>query len=133
MWVLQLVFTIVQSNHFQKQFRELQQQLSGFLGVGVSRRRFGSGAVVILVTDEHGVVTRCRQMAGISVFARFREVSELIGKRLEECRVPAPTKPKQLALNMAIDKITQEQSRKQQERSADEQMDEAGRGSDVNI
>ncbi|WP_019120820.1 transcriptional regulator GutM [Brevibacillus massiliensis] len=113
LWVLQIGLTVVQSNHFKQQFHELRQQVSGFLGVGVSKKRFGTGAVVILVTDEHGQVTRCRQMAGVSVFARFREVSGLIGKSLEECRVAAPKGPKQIALNMAIDKIKQEQAKQQ--------------------
>lgn len=115
MWLLQIVLTIRQSNHYQRQLRELRQQLSGFLGVGVHKRKFGSGAVVILVTDDNGVVTRCKEMTGVTVFARFREVSERIGKSLDECRIAEPRTPKQFALNMAIDKIQEERLKKEQE------------------
>jgi glucitol operon activator protein len=111
MWMLQILFTVWQANHYRRQLHLMGKQESGYLGVGVHRRRFGPGAVVILVTDPEGRVTNCKMMAGMSVWARFRKVPELIGKRLEDCRVEMPKKAKHIALNMAIEKINEERAR----------------------
>lgn len=111
MWMCQILLALWQAKHFRRQLLRMGNQESGYLGVGVHRRRFGPGAVVILVTDAEGRVTNCKMMAGMSVLARFRKVPELIGKGLEECRVENPKKAKHLALNMAIDKIDEERAR----------------------
>lgn len=114
MWMCQILLALWQAKHFRRQLHLMGNQESGYLGVGVHRRRFGPGAVVILVTDTEGRVTNCKMMAGMSVMARFRKVPELIGKELEDCRVKNPKKAKHLALNMAIDKIDEERARREE-------------------
>ncbi|UFJ42357.1 transcriptional regulator GutM [Brevibacillus humidisoli] len=111
MWLLQVYFTLRQSKHYQQHFYEMQQQANGYMGVGVSKRRFGRGAVVMITTDQDGIVTRCKQMSGLTVFARFRERRELVGKPIEVCRIEHPRAADEIALNMAIEKV-EEQRRK---------------------
>lgn len=118
LWILQIVLTQLQSRHYYQQLREMQRQPSGFLGVGVNKRRFGTGAVVILVTDTEGVVTQCRRMSGVSVFSRFQPWQELIGQsidRLYERAMQAPKHPAQTAVRMAIEQIRSAQARQQQQ------------------
>lgn len=110
LWLLQILFTVWQSKHYRRQLQMMGNRESGYLGVGVHRRRLGPGAVVILVTDSEGRVTDGKMMAGMTVWARFRRIPELMGKRLEDCRVEAPTTAKHFALNMAIDKINEERA-----------------------
>ncbi len=95
----------------------MQRQPNGYLGVGVNKRRFGVGAVIILVTDVQGKVTKCRRMTGISVFSRFRPYEEPIGKELDDLYEQAAQQgklPVQTALRMAIDQIRAAQSKQQQ-------------------
>ncbi|MFS8515017.1 MAG: transcriptional regulator GutM [Planifilum fulgidum] len=110
LWLLQILFTVWQAKHYRRQLQMMGNRESGYLGVGVHRRRLGPGAVVILVTDSEGRVTDGKMMAGMTVWARFRRIPELMGKRLEDCRVKAPTTAKHFALNMAIDKINEERA-----------------------
>lgn len=108
LWVLQIVLTQLQSRHYYQQLREMQQQPNGYLGVGVNKRRFGVGAVVILTTDVHGIVTQCKRMSGISVFSRFREYADPIGKPIDslyETAKQQQKQPVQTALGMAIEQI----------------------------
>ncbi|QRG70233.1 transcriptional regulator GutM [Brevibacillus choshinensis] len=116
LWVLQVVFTQRQSRHYYQELREMQRQPNGYLGVGVNKRRFGVGAVIILVTDVQGKVTKCRRMTGISVFSRFGPYEEPIGKELDylyEQATQQAKHPVQTALRMAIDQIRAAQSKQQ--------------------
>jgi|GEM_PF-1957378 len=118
LWIMQIVLTQLQSRHYYQQLREMQQQPSGYLGVGVNKRRFGTGAVVILVTDTEGMVTQCRRMAGVSVFSRFQPWQELTGQsidRLYERALQATKHPTQTAVRMAIEQIRSAQARQQQQ------------------
>ncbi|MBO8162695.1 MAG: transcriptional regulator GutM [Brevibacillus sp.] len=112
MWLLQIYFTIRQSKHYQRQFYEMQQQSSGYMGVGVSKRRFGRGAVVMITTDPNGIITRAKQMSGLTVFARFREQNAMVGKPIEACRTDNPRTAEEQALNMAIEKVEAERKKR---------------------
>lgn len=112
-WVIQGTLALLQSRHYQRQLSKLQHQSSGYLGVGVRKNRWGAGAVVILVTDLSGVVTQCRKLAGVSVFARFRDVPSLVGVAIDDLNKDQPRNSWERALNMAIEKV--EEERKTQE------------------
>ncbi|GIO09927.1 hypothetical protein J31TS6_59550 [Brevibacillus reuszeri] len=118
LWILQVVFTQLQSRHYYRELREMQRQPSGYLGVGVNKRRFGVGAVIILVTDVQGNVTNCKRMSGISVFSRFRPYNDPIGKPIDSLYESASQHqkhPVQMALRMAIDQIWSAQAKQQQD------------------
>ncbi|WP_301172801.1 transcriptional regulator GutM [Brevibacillus nitrificans] len=117
LWILQLVLTQLQSRHYYQELRLMQQQPNGYLGVGVNKRRFGVGAVVILVTDPQGIVTQCKRMSGISVFSRFQKYGEPIGKSMDTLYDTASKQqkqPVQTALRMAIEQIRAAQAKQQQ-------------------
>lgn len=114
LWVLQVVFTQLQSRHYYQELREMQRQPNGYLGVGVNKRRFGVGAVIILVTDMQGTVTKCKRMSGISVFSRFRPYEDPIGREIDSLYEQASQHskhPVQTALRMAIEQIRAAQAR----------------------
>ncbi|MDF2678983.1 MAG: hypothetical protein K0R47_173 [Brevibacillus sp.] len=118
LWVLQVVLTQLQSRHYYQELREMQRQPNGYLGVGVNKRRFGVGAVIILVTDVQGNVTKCKRMSGISVFSRFRPYDGPIGKPIEslyEIASQHQKHPVQTALRMAIDQIRSAQAKQHQD------------------
>ncbi|WP_232695990.1 transcriptional regulator GutM [Brevibacillus daliensis] len=120
MWVCQLIFTLKQMKHFRLTMNEMRKQASGFLGVGVQKTRFSVGAVSMVTTDTDGIITQCKSMKGVTVFARLQPTPEKIGKHIDACFVITPTKPEDKALNMAIENIRSEQLRKQQIKQIDE-------------
>ncbi|RFB33351.1 transcriptional regulator [Brevibacillus sp. VP] len=105
MWLCQIYLTLRQMKHYRQSIHEMRQQSTGFLGVGVQKSRFSIGSVVILTTDQNGIITRCKRMTGVTVFATFKEIPELIGKQLEDCYPTTPVKAEEKALEIAIQQI----------------------------
>lgn len=118
LWVLQITLTLLQSRHYYHQLRIMQQQQqSGFLGVGVRKRWLGVGAVVILVTDNKGIVTQCKRMSGISVFSRFHPYPDLIGRSIDSLYEADPqhsSQSTQTAIRIAIEQIRSAQGKQLQ-------------------
>lgn len=85
LWCLQALGMWYQTSRYFGKIRELQNANSvGFLGAGHSRRRFGRGAVVIIVADPHLQIVRFSLMRGITVFAPFNEMTEYHGLAIAE-------------------------------------------------
>jgi len=83
-WVLQTVGAWMQWRHYQQSVagnRENWKQ--GYLGVGKSRRKFGFGAVAMVVVSQELRVKKVQVMTGMSIFARFKDVAEYEGMSLE--------------------------------------------------
>jgi glucitol operon activator protein len=83
-WFLQIIMTYFQSRHYQQTLKEMAAQGSGFLGVGVVKKRLGVGSVVILVTDTDYVVTNAQVLSGVTVFGRFQKADRFIGRQIDE-------------------------------------------------
>ena len=83
-WVLQTVGAWMQWRHYQQSVagnRENWKQ--GYLGVGKSRRKFGFGAVAMVVVSPDLRVRKVQVMTGMSIFARFKDVVAYEGIALE--------------------------------------------------
>ncbi|GIO26933.1 transcriptional regulator GutM [Ornithinibacillus bavariensis] len=81
-WGLQFLLTQLQVKQYQSQIKEFTKRKSGYLGTGYYKKRLGTGALVLLVCDEQLEIVEAKIMKGITVFARFRDKKELIGKSL---------------------------------------------------
>ncbi|CAN5905784.1 transcriptional regulator GutM [soil metagenome] len=87
LWLSQIVGTYFQMEHYRKVLGGIRQSGSeGFVGVGNAKVRLGKGVILILVVGENGVVTEALRMRGMTVFARFKEAPDLLGKKLDELR-----------------------------------------------
>ncbi|ALX49990.1 transcriptional regulator GutM [Lentibacillus amyloliquefaciens] len=108
-WGLQFLLTHFQVKHYQSEIKKLSKRDSGYLGTGYYKKRFGTGAIMLLVCDEDGWITDAKVMKGLTVFARFRNMQRLIGMKLENSKL-ADFLPKkeQIALTNAIDMIEKE-------------------------
>lgn len=83
-WVLQTAGAWIQWRHYQKSVagnRESWKQ--GYLGVGKSRRKFGFGAIAMIVVSHDLRVKKVQVMTGMSIFARFKDVVAYEGMELE--------------------------------------------------
>jgi len=113
-WVVQIIFTIVQNKHFSQTVRELTNKHSpGYLGIGVKKQRFGTGSVVILVSNLKGKIVEAKEMTGVTVFSRFRSMPNFIGKDVEQLATMSDTHHQAQAIRMAAEKILQEKEKKE--------------------
>jgi glucitol operon activator protein len=107
-WFLQIFLSFAQSKHYQQTVRMMSNQASGFLGVGVVKRRLGIGSVVILVTDLNYVVTGARELTGVTVFKRFKKADDFIGRSVNELEREGRTGSRYHAVKLAVEKIKEQ-------------------------
>ena len=87
LWLSQIAGTYFQMEHYRKVLGGIRQNGSeGFVGVGNAKARFGKGVILILVVGENGFVREALRMRGMTVFARFKDAPDLVGKRLDDLR-----------------------------------------------
>ena len=115
-WILQIVGTYFQMRHYREVLGYITREGGeGYVGVGNAKATFGKGVVLILVADENDVVRRALRMRGMTVFARFNDVPDLVGMSLEELRAEGREDPYDKSTMLAarraveqIDRIKQE-------------------------
>ncbi|MDQ1004434.1 glucitol operon activator protein [Neobacillus niacini] len=109
LWLIQLLMTMIQVKHYRQTIRDMSKRGSGYLGVGVQKRKFGLGTVLIIVTNLEGIIIDCRIMSGVTVFSRFRNC-----KRFTNCdifHILDQDIKYQAPLEMAIEKIKQQMNK----------------------
>lgn len=83
-WVLQSAGAWVQWRHYQQSVAGNRENWkNGYLGVGKSRRKFGFGAVAMVVVSPELRVKKLQVMKGMSIFARFKDVAAYEGMTLD--------------------------------------------------
>ncbi|SFP81218.1 DNA-binding transcriptional regulator of glucitol operon [Salibacterium halotolerans] len=114
-WALQFVLTHLQVKHYQGKIKEMTRKHQGYLGTGYFKKRFGNGAVMLVVCDEETNIKEAKVMQGLTVFARFKTVKKLIGMTLEETRdLDTLTVKESSALAGAADMIEKEINKKRE-------------------
>lgn len=110
MWLLQFWLTYRQTRDYNRVLAEMRGHQSGHLGVGIARTRFnlGRGTVVILVTDLTGQILDLREMTGFTVFTRFKERKDLVGKPASELANMNLNKTERQAVAQALAHINEE-------------------------
>lgn len=89
-WVVQSVGVVLQVRHYQDTFSRIRGRWSdGRLGTGAAPARFGKGVIVILVVSPSGVVRQVNAMQGRSVFATFRECTDIADISLDDLKARA--------------------------------------------
>jgi glucitol operon activator protein len=118
-WILQIVGTYFQMRHYREVLGRITREGGeGFVGVGNAKATFGKGVILILVADENDVVRRALRMRGMTIFARFNDVPDLVGMSLEGLRAEGREEPYDKSTLLAarraieqIDRIKQEKER----------------------
>lgn len=77
LWLLQIYVSTLQMKHYKTTVKDMSRRDSGYLGVGIGKKKLGSGMVIILVTNKEGIVEGCRVMSGVTVFIKLKNVSVL--------------------------------------------------------
>ncbi len=105
LWLLQLFMTRMQMKHYHQTVQEMSNRISGYLGVGVDRKRLGVGTILILVTDVEGTITDCRIMSGVTVFSKFKNCKRFKGLNILDLHLSSHKSKYQVSLRTAIEKI----------------------------
>lgn len=104
MWVLQFYLATRQMKHYHMTVQQMSHREGGYLGVGVEKKKLGSGTVVVLVTNEECLVAECRIMKSVTVFSKFKEYHGFTGKHISSMHDENWGNP----LEMAAEKIKQQ-------------------------
>lgn len=106
MWIIQVVLTYFQMKHYQKRMVALKRK--GRIGVGTTKGRITSGVIIILAVNPRGVIVDAEIMRGVSVFARFKKIKDLIGENIgKQIKTPETFKEKEVkSFEMALESIT---------------------------
>ena len=118
-WILQIVGTYFQMQHYRRVLGRITAEGDeGYVGVGNAKATFGKGVILILGSDEDGVIKEALRMRGMTILARFNEAPDLVGMSLEELRLPEREGPYEKATMLAarraveqIDRIKEEKAR----------------------
>ncbi len=105
LWLLQFLMTKKQLKHYHQTVKEMSNHSSGYLGIGVDKKRFGTGTVLIMVTDAKGTVVDCRIMSGVTVFAKFKKCKRFKNLDILDVNVSKYENKYHVSLKMAIEKI----------------------------
>lgn len=107
-WLVQFYFVYRQNKMINKEIRRLQTaHKQGHLGVGISRAKFnfGSGVLMMVVTDLDGIISEVSMIKGISNFAPFKDQPQYKGLSVSEAHQQMTSKKVKTAFENAIEKI----------------------------
>jgi len=102
-WVLQTAGAWMQWRHYQQSVAGNRENWkAGYLGVGKSRRRFGFGAVAMIVVAQDLRVKKVQVMTGMSIFARFKDVVGYEGMSLDALSTSLKSKQEKEQISKAL-------------------------------
>ena len=83
--VIQAVGTHLQVRKYRKSVSRLHKL--GNIGVGAKRGMLGGGNIVIIACKGDGIITGAEEMKGMTIFAGFKELPELIGRTIYDLKL----------------------------------------------
>lgn len=82
--ILQGGLTYFQIKDYRRKIRELNNM--GIIGIGTNKGKIGQGSIIILVSDNSGIVLACEEMRGRTVFSRFKKNNDYNGKSIYDLK-----------------------------------------------
>jgi len=83
--IIQAVGTHLQVRKYRKAVKKMHKL--GNLGVGAKRGRLGGGNIVIIACKSDGIITGAEEMKGMTIFAGFKELPELVGRTIYDLKL----------------------------------------------
>ncbi|WP_340852990.1 transcriptional regulator GutM [Ligilactobacillus salivarius] len=101
--LLKYYFSILNNKMYVREYNSLLEKFSsGFLGVGIYQSNFRVGQICLLIIDNNEKIIECKRIKGITVFAKFREVNDIIGMNAREVLVNNKSQAIKLAIENAL-------------------------------
>lgn len=79
-YLLQILFTVKQMNHFNKVYQELRNK--GKVAIGKRAGGIKAGTIVMFALDEDAKVIDARKMQGVTVLSKFISMPQFVGEDL---------------------------------------------------
>lgn len=108
LWLLNMAFTYWHVAHYQRTIASMTNRQSGFFGMGTTTSKWKAKQILLLGTDDDGVVEECKIISGFTIFARFRAKREITGYHISRIPAASFSKKFQQPLEQAICAITKE-------------------------
>lgn len=89
--VIQAIGTYVQVQQYKKAVRRLHKK--GNIGIGSKRSKLRNN-IVIIACDNKGTIVDSELMEGLTVFTKFKQIPELVGKNVFSLREEYENMPK---------------------------------------
>lgn len=115
-WSLQVYLAYQQNKTIIKEIQDIQRtHHSGHLGVGQRRSEFnfGSGVILIIVTNNDGLIVAARLLKGVSVFKRFKTMESILNFYVSQAYLKIEDKKIKEAFEEAINHINLERTNNQ--------------------
>ena len=113
MWFLQLYLSKRQTKNYLQNIREVKKHKSGHMGVGIVRAKLnlGPGIILIIATDIDGNIIEYRKMEGGTIFAKFKNCTQHLGKSSQIVLNEITKKKERKAFINALKLINDERSK----------------------
>lgn len=84
--VLQLIFSVHQLRKYDRFIQQLVEKynVKGYSLYSETAKKIFSTVVVVIVTDENNKVVEAYEYKGLTIFARFYLIDEIIGRKLNK-------------------------------------------------
>lgn len=113
MWFLQLYLSKKQTKNYLQNIREVKKHKYGHMGVGIVRAKLnlGPGIILIIATDLDGNIIEYRKMEGSTIFAKFKNCTQYLGKSTQMVLNEITKKKEKKAFIDALKLINDERSK----------------------
>ncbi len=83
--IMQVIGTHLQVKKYRKAVSKLHKL--GNLGVGAKRGKLGGGNIVIIACKADGKITGAEEMKGMTIFAGFKEIPDIVGRSIYDLKI----------------------------------------------
>ncbi|MGK4096903.1 transcriptional regulator GutM [Bacillus altitudinis] len=84
--IVQYGLSFIQIKYYRKSMDSLIDDYKGkqcyHLFSGMERRKFGPGAIALIIVDESYIIQKCHVLGGVSILSKFKELPSYEGKHV---------------------------------------------------
>jgi len=86
----------------------MQNNYTGYLGIGIGKVNFFRKVIVIIIVDKQGNIYECQYLYGWSVFTKFKQKKDLLNRNINQVINDMKNDKFYSAIKISISKITEQ-------------------------
>ncbi|MFO3666832.1 transcriptional regulator GutM [Anaerococcus kampingiae] len=111
-FILQVLLRWRQVKYYNDKVREIYHlHKNGYMGIGMDKGRFHGRNIVVIVVGIDSRIKEAEILSGISVFAKFRTMKDLLGADINMIEGKKSYRQYSKSINNAIDQIRREKNK----------------------
>ncbi|GMA09326.1 hypothetical protein GCM10025886_24790 [Tetragenococcus halophilus subsp. flandriensis] len=104
--------SVIHTRYYRKTFNTMvDKYMTGFLGVGMTRSLFKNRSIILLMTNNYGIIKECQIMSGLTIFTKFRRYNLIEGQNINNLPQKIRSGKYKESLQQAIDQINYEMNK----------------------